>query len=98
MTVRGVNLLKYDKLPGTMETVTKIRYRDPGTLSEVVQQSSDVVEVSFMANVRGIAPGQSAVFYEDDDVIGGGIMPPLMATNILPFVLIFRRVAKIRLN
>jgi tRNA-uridine 2-sulfurtransferase len=32
------------------------------------------VFVEFFANVRGIAPGQSAVFYEGDDVIGGGII------------------------
>jgi tRNA-specific 2-thiouridylase len=32
------------------------------------------VQVEFHANVRGIAPGQSAVFYEGDDVVGGGII------------------------
>ena len=32
------------------------------------------VNVRFYENVKGIAPGQSAVFYEDDDVIGGGII------------------------
>jgi tRNA-specific 2-thiouridylase len=32
------------------------------------------VEVSFFAPVKGIAPGQSAVFYEGDDVVGGGII------------------------
>ena len=57
-----------------MEVVTKIRYRDPGTMSELQQMNDSKVEVSFMANVRGIAPGQSAVFYEDDDVLGGGII------------------------
>jgi 4-hydroxyphenylpyruvate dioxygenase len=30
--------------------------------------------VKFYEEVRGIAPGQSAVFYEGDDVIGGGII------------------------
>jgi tRNA-specific 2-thiouridylase len=30
--------------------------------------------VEFFANVSGIAPGQSAVFMEGDDVIGGGII------------------------
>lgn len=74
MLVSGINLLKYDKLPVGMEAVTKIRYRDSGTMSELIQMSDSKVEVSFMANVRGIAPGQSAVFYEDDDVVGGGII------------------------
>ncbi len=32
------------------------------------------MEVSFHANVKGIAPGQSAVFFDGDDVVGGGII------------------------
>jgi len=30
--------------------------------------------VTFHANVKGVAPGQSAVFYENDDLLGGGII------------------------
>ena len=30
--------------------------------------------VKFYEKARGVAPGQSAVFYEDEDVIGGGII------------------------
>ena len=74
MQVGGVNLQKYDKIIPGMEAVTKIRYRDPGTLSELTQVGTQQVEVSFLANVKGIAPGQSAVFYEQDDIIGGGII------------------------
>ncbi|MEP6645689.1 MAG: tRNA 2-thiouridine(34) synthase MnmA [Saprospiraceae bacterium] len=74
MLVSGINLLKYEKLPEKMQSVTKIRYRDSGTMSEITQMDAKKIEVSFMANVRGIAPGQSAVFYEGDDVIGGGII------------------------
>ena len=74
MKVGGINLLKYDKLPADLEATTKIRYKDAGTLSELSQLDAHHVEVSFMANVKGIAPGQSAVFYEGDDVIGGGII------------------------
>jgi len=32
------------------------------------------VKVRFFENAKSIAPGQSAVFYEGDDVIGGGII------------------------
>ena len=73
MTVGQANLMKYGELPPGMEAVTKIRYKDDGTLSRLNQQG-DKVQVEFLANVRGVAPGQSAVFYEGDDVVGGGII------------------------
>ncbi len=74
MTVGQVNLQKYDRIPDELETVTKIRYKDAGALSQLTQTADDQVEVAFLANVRGVAPGQSAVFYEGDDVVGGGII------------------------
>ena len=73
MSVGQANLMKYPELPQDMEAVTKIRYKDNGALSRLNQQG-DKVQVEFLANVRGVAPGQSAVFYEGDDVIGGGII------------------------
>ena len=74
MMVGKVNLMKYDALPENgLESLTKIRYRDAGALSTLNQVGNDV-EVVFHANVKGIAPGQSAVFYEGDDVVGGGII------------------------
>ncbi len=38
------------------------------------------VRVEFHTNVRGIAPGQSAVFYDGEDVIGGGFIDREHAT------------------
>lgn len=73
MTVGGLNMVKYDTIPEGLEAVTKIRYKDPGTLSHLHNDGSQV-NVHFYEDVRGIAPGQSAVFYEGDDVIAGGII------------------------
>jgi tRNA-specific 2-thiouridylase len=74
MMVGKVNLMKYDQLPENgLETVTKVRYRDAGTMSTLLPVGNQI-EVVFHANVKGIAPGQSAVFYEGDDVVGGGII------------------------
>jgi tRNA-specific 2-thiouridylase len=73
MRVAGVNWLKYDGVPGSLEATTKIRYKDRGTLSELEADEKNV-QVRFYEPVKGIAPGQSAVFYEADDVIGGGII------------------------
>jgi len=73
MNVGQVVTQKYEQIPQGLEAETKIRYNDPGTMSNLFQ-TADKVEVSFLANVKGIAPGQSAVFYEGEDVLGGGII------------------------
>ncbi len=70
--VRNINLVKYSSLD-EMEARTKIRYKDPGTMSTISQQG-DRMHVIFHQPVAGVAPGQSAVFYEGDDVIGGGFI------------------------
>jgi len=74
MTVSQINSMKYPTLPEGKDIVTQIRYNDPGTMSQLNNLGGDKVEVEFLANVKGVAPGQSAVFYEGDDVIGGGII------------------------
>ena len=74
MQVGKINLIKYDTITPGMEAITKIRYKDKGTLSNLYLQPNGTVNVAFYENAKGIAPGQSAVFYEDDDVIGGGII------------------------
>jgi len=68
-----LNIQKYHQIPDQLEVTTQIRYNDPGTLSHI-SQKDDRVRVDFLANVKGVAPGQSAVFYEGDDVVGGGII------------------------
>lgn len=72
-TVKGLNMIKYADITGPMEAVTKIRYRDAGTESTLTP-IADGVQVTFHHSVSSVAPGQSAVFYEGDDVIGGGVI------------------------
>lgn len=71
--VRDINLIKYANIDTPMEALTKIRYKDQGTLS-TIQQLDNRMHVTFHAPVKAVAPGQSAVFYEGDDVIGGGFI------------------------
>ena len=78
MLVGKLNLIKYDMITPGMEATTKIRYKDKGALSNIYPDTSTALsgsmKVRFYENVKGIAPGQSAVFYEGDDVLGGGII------------------------
>jgi len=62
---------KYPEITSGMEATTMVRYNSAGTLAQIFPEGEEI-RTEFMANVRGIAPGQSAVWYEGDDVIGGG--------------------------
>jgi tRNA-uridine 2-sulfurtransferase len=73
MTVGKLNWIKYPQATPGMEALTKIRYKDKGANSELIAHENQL-KIRFYQNVKGIAPGQSAVFYEGDDVIGGGII------------------------
>jgi tRNA-uridine 2-sulfurtransferase len=75
VAVGKVNLQKYATIPeGGLETTTQIRYNDGGAVSNIKSGFNGNIDVEFFANVKGVAPGQSAVFYEGDDVVGGGII------------------------
>ena len=73
MMVKGLNMVKYDAITDNMEAVTKIRYRDAG-MESILTNTDGGIHVNFSHAVNSIAPGQSAVFYEGDDVIAGGII------------------------
>ena len=71
MWVRSLNMIKYDSINEPFEAITKIRYKDSGTIS-MIEQVDNRMKVIFNDEVKAIAPGQSAVFYDGNDVIGGG--------------------------
>ncbi|WP_184550742.1 tRNA 2-thiouridine(34) synthase MnmA [Mucilaginibacter sp. FT3.2] len=71
--VKNLNLVKYASITQPIEAITKIRYKDAGTTSSIVQMGEHM-KVDFHHNVSGIAPGQSAVFYEGNDLLGGGFL------------------------
>jgi tRNA-specific 2-thiouridylase len=72
MYVKNLNLQKYPEIPlGKLDTITKVRYNDLGNPA-IIEQIGDIMKVYFGNGVNSIAPGQAAVFYEGDDIIGGG--------------------------
>ena len=74
MVVSKISWQKYDGIAAGSEAITKIRYKDKGSLATLTPLDGSAVSVKFYEPAKGIAPGQSAVFYEGDDVIGGGII------------------------
>ncbi|MFN7014673.1 MAG: tRNA methyl transferase PRC-barrel domain-containing protein, partial [Bacteroidia bacterium] len=74
MHVSKLNLIKYASLPDDFQALTKIRYKDPGAMASLTQLNASELEVVFHNSVSAVAPGQSAVFYEGNDLVGGGII------------------------
>ena len=50
----------------------RIRYRDPGTDAEITDLGGGRARITFAESVRAVSPGQAAVFYAGDVVLGGG--------------------------
>lgn len=73
MIVSKLNMMKYDSIEDGMEVVAKIRYKDKGSPALLFNDEAGI-RVQFLQPAKGIAPGQSAVFFEEDGLIGGGII------------------------
>lgn len=52
----------------------KIRYQHPPAKAQLVSLTDNSVRIIFDSKQRAITPGQSAVFYDDDVLLGGGLI------------------------
>jgi len=71
-TADRCNWHPFDKLTEPIEVTAKIRYNHPGTPATVSPMGQGKVKVKLHTPQRAITPGQAAVFYQDDLVVGGG--------------------------
>ena len=73
-TVEDLNLFE----PGLFQTPTtvqvKVRYATPAAPATLSWLTPSSLQIQFQEPQRALSPGQSAVFYEEDKVLGGGIL------------------------
>ena len=69
--VKDINLLLFDEIKDWIEVQVKTRYSSKEAKAKIIQ-NGDEIKVIFEEPQRAVTPGQSAVFYLDDIVVGGG--------------------------
>ncbi len=70
--VTDINLLLVDEIKDWMEVTVKTRYSAKMAKAKIIQEGSNNIKVVFDEPQKAITPGQSAVFYLEDIVVGGG--------------------------
>jgi len=74
MTIDSANWFVDDRIGRTFDCRAKIRYKHEPADCTVKITGAGTAAVEFAAPQRAITPGQSAVFYDGDAVLGGGII------------------------
>ncbi len=72
MIVGNLSWTALPDLSAPLEAAVKIRYRSPYVPAVIHPFDRKALRIVFTRPVPGVCPGQSAVFYDDDVVIGGG--------------------------
>jgi tRNA-uridine 2-sulfurtransferase len=72
--VRDYNLADPLLFSSDFDTITRIRYRKQNTLSRIILLANGQLKVELAEPLESIAPGQTAVFYRDGCVLGGGFI------------------------
>lgn len=70
--VNSLNFMAIENLEDEMVVTAKIRYSHKGARCTVKRTAEDEVLCIFDEPQRAVTPGQAAVFYRDDYIIGGG--------------------------
>jgi tRNA-specific 2-thiouridylase len=70
--VRDVNWIRLVAEGEALEAHVKIRHNHPGAPAQVEAHGAHEASITFHQPQRAITPGQAAVFYDGDEVVGGG--------------------------
>ena len=74
LTAEDVNLIAAEKLTSPVRLKAKVRYRQPEQWATVEQTGEHTLHIEFDEPQRAITKGQSAVLYDGDVVVGGGVI------------------------
>ena len=70
----SLNWIAVEEVKEPMTVAAKIRYNSDETAATIYPIDGERIKVVFKEKQRAITPGQSVVFYQEDIVLGGGII------------------------
>ncbi len=73
-TVAKIKYIFHEPIKEPVKLLVQIRYNAAPSLATICPYSEDKIKIIFDKAQRAITPGQSAVFYDEDIVVGGGIV------------------------
>lgn len=77
--VAGINYTSGHQPKGPVKVAVKLRYKSPMT-EAVLQPNGEQALLRFAQPQRAVTPGQAAVFYQEDEVLGGGRIENMCTT------------------
>lgn len=73
-TVKSLNWINNSTLKNSLKCNAKFRYRQSDVAVIINFINNDEIKVEFSEKIRAITPGQTAVFYDGDICLGGGVI------------------------
>jgi tRNA-uridine 2-sulfurtransferase len=70
--VRDINWISYETLEAPVQAMVRVRNRHEPAAAIITPIDATTARVTFNESQRAITPGQGAVFYSGDEVLGGG--------------------------
>lgn len=78
LIAKNINMQKVADCKEPRRVHAKIRYKDSDAVATIQELQDGRVQVLFEEKRRAITPGQSVVFYESDDIVGGGVIDEIL--------------------
>ena len=73
-TIGDLNIFSRERLVEGQLLDVKFRYSSPPVPARLLWEGTNTIHLTFEHPVRALSPGQSAVWYQGDRVLGGGII------------------------
>ncbi|MNV92145.1 tRNA-specific 2-thiouridylase MnmA [compost metagenome] len=74
LNCKEATFMPFEKLDKSMNITAKIRYSAKKSEATISPNEDGTIKVEFKNPQRAITPGQAVVFYDNDVVVGGGVI------------------------